>query len=353
MRRYGLDWLRVIVVFLLFPFHTARVFDWWEPNYVKDTADAFSSWFVAGVGFWFMALLFVIAGYSAFQALNKRTPKEYLRERTRRLLVPLLFGLVLIVPVQGYCAVLQQRTFTGNYLQFLGRYFLDFHDISGYTGGFTPAHLWFILYLFIISISLLPLMARRRTKESKVSDAGLLVPAFAALMAAEALPSIGGKNIFFYALLFWYGFLIARSPTAMATIRRLRFITLAAAAVLTPAYLFVASGLDWPSGYTLLAGAVALFRNLCVWLIILALMGLADMYLCKPSPALSYAGRAAFPIYVLHQSVMMVIAYYIVRTGLSPAVKYTAIMLGTLAACLAIYEALRRFKATRFILGIK
>lgn len=337
----------------MFPFHTARVFDKWEINYVKDIPNEFSSWFVSIVGFWFMALLFVIAGYSTFQALTKRTRSEYVNERVKRLLLPLLFGLVLIVPIQGYCAMLQQQTFTGNYLQFLSRYFLDFHDISGYTGGFTPAHLWFILYLFIISLCLLPLTATWSKKQSKVSDAWLFIPAFVLLTLAEALPAIGSKNIFFYALLFWYGYLIARSPTAMDTIRRLRFLTLAGALIITPVYYIVAGSLNWPSGVNLTAGVVALFRNLAVWLIILALMGLADAYLNKPSPMLSYANRAAFPVYVLHQSVLIAIAYFVVAADLSPAVKYIAIMLGTLAACLAIYEVCRRFKATRFILGIK
>jgi membrane-bound acyltransferase YfiQ involved in biofilm formation len=139
----------------------------------------------------------------------------------------------------------------------------------------------------------------------------------------------------------------------MNTIRRLRFVTLSGAVVLTPVYLVVASSLGWPSGVTLLAGGVALLRNLTVWLIILALMGLADTYLNRPSPALSYVSRAAFPVYVLHQSVLIVVAYYIVMAGLSPVVKYVAIMLGTLAACLALYEVFRHFRATRFILGIK
>ncbi len=354
MRRYGLDWLRIFVVFLLFPFHTARVFDSWEPNYVKDATNAFSTWFVAGIGFWFMALLFVIAGFSTFHALQKRTVKEYIKERMLRLLVPLLFGIVLIVPVQGYFASLQHEGFTGGYIQFLAQYFTDFHDLSGYTGGFTPAHLWFILYLFVISLCLLPLLLRLRApKESGFVKTWVLLLAFVPMTAAEALPAIGGKNPFFFALLFMFGFLIARSSGVMEKVRRMRFWTLAAAIVLSPVYIVLASSLGWPDGINLLAGGVALLRNLCVWLTILALMGLADMYINKPSPALSYFNNASYPVYVLHQSVMMILAYYIVSTDLSPAAKFLAIMLGTLAACIAFYEAFRRFAPTRFILGIK
>lgn len=354
MRRYGLDWLRIIVVFLLFPFHTARVFDWWEPNYIKDTTNAFSSWFVAGVGFWFMALLFVIAGFSTFHALQKRSTREYSKERVLRLLVPLLFGLVLIVPVQGFYASLQHEGFTGNYIQFLGQYFTDFHDLSGYTGGFTPAHLWFILYLFIISMCMLPLLLRLRTpKKERAIKPWLLLLAFVPMTAAEVLPDIGGKNIFFYAVLFLFGFLMARKEEIMALVRRMRFGTLIAAVVLSPGYVILASSLGWPGGYDLISAGIALLRNLCVWLLILALMGLADTYLNKPSRTLSYLNGASYPVYVLHQSVMMVVAYYVVAADLSPAMKYIAIALGTLAACMALYEGFRHLAPTRFILGIK
>lgn len=353
LRRHGLDWLRIIVVFLLFPFHTARVFDRWEPNYIKDIPNDFSSWLIASLSFWFMALLFVIAGYSAYSALRNRTAKEYSAERIRRLLIPFLFGLVLIVPVQGYVAVLQKQLFAGSYIEYLGRFFTDFGDLSGYFGGFTPAHLWFILFLFIIGMCLLPLLIRLNNKEQKISDAWLLIPAFAVLSIADAVPGIGGKNIVFYAVLFMYGFFIARSKTAMDTIRRLRFATLAGAIVLLPVYLVIASSLGWPQKVDLLGASMALLRNLTVWLIILTLLGLADAYLNKPGKALTYLNRASFPVYVLHQSVMMIVAYYVVSMDLSPAVKFIAIMLVTLVACYALYEVFRRIPPARFILGIK
>jgi peptidoglycan/LPS O-acetylase OafA/YrhL len=354
MRRYGLDRLRIAVVFLLFPFHTARIFDWWEPNYIKDAPNAFSSWFIAGVGFWFMALLFVIAGFSSFQALQKRTPREYAKERVLRLLLPFLFGLVLIVPVQGYYASLQHEGFSGSYFQFLAKYFTDFHDISGYTGGFTPAHLWFILYLFIISICLLPLLFRLRVpnNERGIKTWQLLL-AFVPMTVSEALPDIGGKNLFFFALLFMYGFLIARSEKTAETIRRIRFGTLAAALMISPFYLVLANSLGWPDGINLLSGAVALLRNLCVWLIILTLIGLADTYLNKETRTLSYLNKASYPVYILHQSVMMIAAYYFTQAQISHVLKFVVIMLGTLTACFAAFEILRRFALTRFILGIK
>jgi len=353
MRRYGLDWLRIAVVLLLFPFHTARIFDRWEPNYVKDVENAFSTWFVAGVGFWFMALLFVIAGFSTFYALQKRTARAYIKERTLRLLVPFLIGLVLIVPVQGYLASLQHEGYAGNYLQFLRGYFTDFGDLSGYTGSFTPAHLWFILFLYAISVCLLPILLPLRDPKKGRASAWLLWIAFIPMSLAEALPDIGGKNPFFFGLLFFFGFLLARSEETMALLRRIRFYTLGAAAILSPLFLALAYRLGWPDDIDLLGAGIALFRNLCVWLIVLALMGLADAGLNRPSRALSYLNAASYPVYLLHQSVLIAVAYFAVQTALPPAVKFLTILSGTLLGCAALYEALRRTPPTRLILGIK
>jgi surface polysaccharide O-acyltransferase-like enzyme len=130
-------------------------------------------------------------------------------------------------------------------------------------------------------------------------------------------------------------------------------MTLAAACLLLPTYLVLVNSVGWPDGINLLAAGMALLRNLTAWMIILALLGLADTYLDQPAPVLSYLNQASFPVYVLHQSVMMVIAYYVTASGLSPAMKFLAIMVGTLAASLALYEGLRHTAPTRFILGIK
>lgn len=357
MRRYSIDWLRIFGIFLLFPFHTARIFDYWEPNYVKDTPNWFSSWFVAGTSIWFMPLLFLIAGFSSYHALLKRTPREYVRERVFRLLIPFLLGIVLIVPIQGYLARVQQFGYTGNYFAFLAAYFTDFSDITGYTGAFTPGHLWFLLYLFIISMSLLPVMRKigkgMDPKWSVLLKPQIFLLAFLPLTVAEALPGISGKNPFYYAIFFIIGYVVAATPGFLDAIKKFRLPALIAAIVTVPVYFMLMVRLGWPSGYTVLAGAMALFRNIAVWLALLALLGFADAHFYKPSAALDYLNRASFPVYVLHQSVMMVVAFFVVAWDIPVGMKFVVIMLCSLAASLMGYEVFRRFGATRFILGIK
>ncbi len=355
MRRYGYDWLRVFVIFLLFPFHTARVYDVWEPNYVKGAVNGFSTWFVAGLGFWIMPLLFIIAGYSAYTALGKRTPKQYMKERWLRLLVPFLFGMVLIVPPQAYIARLELG-YTGSFLQFLGVYVTDFSDLSGYTGGFTPAHLWFILYLFVISSALLPVLLSLRKRPEKlrwVAKPWAILLCVLPITLMEGLPDIGGKNPFYYAMLFLLGAVFATSGVFTDRLRRWRWPLLAGGVMSSAAYLLIAAGIGWPEGWNAAGIGFAILRNLSMWLLCLGAMGIADAYLNKPSTALSYLSRASYPVYLVHQTLLVVIAHFAVRFGVAAAPEYLIIMLGTLAASVACFEICRHFTVTRFVLGIK
>jgi len=355
MRRYGFDWLRVFVIFLLFPFHTARVFDAWETNYVKGAANGFSTWFVAAVSYWFMPLLFVIAGYSAYAALGKRTVREYTRERMRRLLVPLLFGIVIIAPPQGYMSRLAAGDSIG-YFRFLGQYFTDFSDLSGYTGSFSPDHLWFILYLLVIGTALIsPLLWLRRHADrlGRLAKPWLLLLGFIPVTIMLVLPDFGGQNMFYDAMLFFLGAAMATSEDFMDVLRRYRWPLLAGALVTSGAKFTIIAAGGWQDGYTLAGIGFALLNQLSAWLLILALMGIADAYLNRPSKALAYLSRASYPVYIVHQTLLIVIAYFVVQSTLSPTAQYLIIMAGTLAASLGIFELCRRFRPTRVVLGIK
>ena len=102
--RHDLDWLRVFAVLLLLPFHSARVFDPFEAFYVHSVATSEPLFWsvIAFISLWQMQLLFVLAGAASWFAFGRRNAHEYRAERVKRLLVPLLFGLVVIVPIQSY-----------------------------------------------------------------------------------------------------------------------------------------------------------------------------------------------------------------------------------------------------------
>ena len=109
-RRADIAWLRILAVLLLFPFHTARVFDIWEEFYVKnDQLSTALTYFIAFMEPWHMPLLFLLAGAASWFALGRRSGGRYAGERAKRLLVPFIFGLLVLIPPQSYLGLLSHR----------------------------------------------------------------------------------------------------------------------------------------------------------------------------------------------------------------------------------------------------
>lgn len=343
-RSIGIDWIRVSVVFMLFPFHTARVFDGWEPFYVKDTINDFSTWFVGSLGFWMMSLLFVTAGFSACHALQRRSRNEFLLERTRKLLIPLILGLVLIVPVQGYIAQLRLVPHYDNYFAFLSDYFTNFKDLSGYTGGFTPAHLWFILFLFVISLVLMPLMniLLQKTYPAGARSARWILSGFLPMTVADFLPDIGGKNPFLYGLLFLFGFILAQDLKGLVFLKKGFPIVLPIGASLIPLYLYAMSAIEWSDASLAARLGMDVLKNLCAWFMIIGLIGFADKTFQHASGLLLYLNKVSYPVYILHQSVLVVCAYFVVGTGFSPGFKFMGVMILSLLVSVSLVEVYRR-----------
>ena len=146
-RLHYIDWLRVLAVLLLFPFHTWRVFNAGDPFYVKSAylSQTINSviWFI---DFWHMPLLFLLAGASTYFALRKRTGLQYAGERLLRLGVPLLFGWAVLIPPQTWYGARFNSGYTGSFFSYLtSGDWLVWNVQSGgdYYGGFGIGQLWF------------------------------------------------------------------------------------------------------------------------------------------------------------------------------------------------------------------
>jgi peptidoglycan/LPS O-acetylase OafA/YrhL len=361
-RVHYIDWLRVLAVALLVPFHSARVFDGFEPFYAKNavTGGLFDT-FVMVVSFWHMPLLFLLAGASTYFALAKRDGRGYLRERVLRLLVPFAFGLLLIVPPQGWFGAMTNAGYKGSLPAYWPSFFIPRGDLSGYFGTITPAHLWFILYLFVISAAALPLVhwwrgpgeAGATSMSAALARPWAWVLAVLTLMTASALPALGGQNPFYYLVWFLFGYLLMMTPAPCETCERQRWWLLAAAASAT-----VAAAMLYPVAGSLprfSPGDVgfAFLRFGVGWLSVLAILGFGKRYLDRPSRALSYTAEASYPFYILHQTVIVAVAFYIVRLPWATAPKFVAIMAAATALTLAGYEVVRRVPALRFLFGMK
>ena len=159
MRKPFVDNLRGMAVLLLFPVHTFMVWnDFGSGFYIWAGADRRLSTCIVLINPWLMPLLFVLAGISARYALQTRTVKAFVVQRTRRLLLPFIVGTAVLAPLQTWYARRYFDHYEGGIRAHWSWFFTHLTDLSGYDGAFTPGHLWFILFLFLISLAALPVL---------------------------------------------------------------------------------------------------------------------------------------------------------------------------------------------------
>lgn len=363
MRRNEIDWLRDGAVLLLFLYHTAVVFDPFSDNYVKSAVHGYiAGGIVLAMFFWYMPFLFFLAGASAHFSLEKRSNGKFMKERIKRLLIPLLFGVAVIIPPQGYVAKLWRGIPTGGYLHHWGAFLTTFTNLSGYDGNFTPAQLWFILYLFIISAALLPFLRYLQSEKGRyfllkikpvmLTPAGIAIAA-ALLFITRILPDIGGKNIFYFALIYAFGSIIYSDGDYIKKMCTVKWCALIGILILIPAFLW--SEYMLYNKYTMLwlKAAEAIITIIMMIFAIIALVGFGVKYLNRGGKALSYLNGACFPVYILHQTVLILAAYAILQFKLPIAIQETLIITITVPVTFALYEIARRIPPLCFLLGIK
>jgi len=370
MRRHDIDWVRILAVLLLVPFHSARLFNIDEPNvaepfYAKSEALSWPlSHFIHFVEPWHMPLLFVVAGAASWFALGFRTGRQYATERLKRLLIPLVFGVLVVIPPQGFFARMSVSDYDASYLRFWPDFFSDWGDIEGYTGTFTPAHLWFILYLFVFSLVGLPLLLylRRQSGSRFLSrTAGLcrhpgVIFLFALpLLAAEYLAGDVDPNPLRYFLLFVFGYILVADKRFEEAIDRHKSTALLlgvmAAVTLNAVW---ALDVDLGGDYAPQMIGIRFLHQLGGWLWIVAILGYGRRFLNVSNRALRYANEAAYPFYILHQTVIVAVGFYVLKWGIGVPSSYTLVVLFSLLATLGLYEvSVRRVGVLRFLFGMK
>lgn len=364
-RVYYIDWLRVIAVLLLILYHSARIFDIGDPFYAKNTTTSgFLTYAVISfLNQWQIPLLFLLAGSSTWFAFGVRSGRQYAAERFKRILLPFVFGILVIVPIQAYLARFQTPGYTGGYFNFLPDYFNIRGDLTGYTGLFTPGHLWFNLFLFVFALVALPFFLYLRSERGKKRISGLAAlvekPAgllwfILPLLVAGALPDFGGKNPFVYITLFVYGFILVADGRFQATLDRYRSPALILS-LITFAGLIVLQIINLPTPKYSWGDILSfLLRTSNTWFWLVAILGFGQRYLNRSNPFLRYAAEGSYPFYILHQTVIVVIGYFVVQGTENIAVKYLLIVALSLAATTLIYDlAVKRTNLTRFLFGMK
>jgi peptidoglycan/LPS O-acetylase OafA/YrhL len=365
-RAYYLDWIRIGVILLLVPFHSAITFTARGDGFIRYPQSVpvmdIGLWFLS---IWIMPVLFVVSGVASYHALQYRTRREYLRERRAKLLIPFLAGLLLVCPPMAYLRALFMGSFEGSLLQFYPHFFTGGVYPKGY---FNWGHLWFLIYLYVFTLILLPLfmrMMRERTRALVVTASAILEKGMWIYLAAIPLmftqtvlsPFFPGHyNLFWdwayftlYLGLVLYGFLFAINDRILDNIQRIRMVSLGLAILL-----FVPEAFLRISGMGTALGPISPAYNvLILFASVFAALGYARQFLNQPYRFYHYLHNASFPFYILHFFPITVASYFIARSDLNVWLKYPIIVVFAYPSTLALYEIIRRVPVVGSLFGIK
>lgn len=352
-RQNYLDNLRVLCILLLFPYHSAMCFSCFDKFYISGIQSKILSSFMISVMPWWMSLLFVIAGISSFYSLKRRSAKQYLRQRVGKLLIPFVFGIIFTMPPQVYFADVFNNGYNGSFISHYSRAFTIRMNAVASDGIFMLGNLWFILYLFVFSIISLPLMAwyvKHGYKiRQRLSDFSLPVIIMIGLVLLVFMSLIGNfdKSIGGYLTCFLLGFLLLSNEKLIERLENkcgvLLAISVALIGLRVGAWLI---GIDNDIYYYIEMKALE-------WVGVLTALGLGKRFLDNTNKVWSYLSKASFPVYLLHQFILVITAFYVVKLKLLNLLQFIIIVIVSTIVTFALYELLKRFKVTRFCLGIK
>ncbi len=369
VRRLDLDWLRICAFALLILYHTGMFYVTWDWHVKSPRASDVIEPLMMLSSPWRLGLLFLVSGAATRFLSGRLAPAALAQNRVHRLLLPLLFGMFVVVPPQAYLEVVEKLGWTGSYPAFMGLY------VQGY-GGFcrsgdclelpTWNHLWFVAYLLVYGLLLAALLAARPVlpRLPHLPDR-LVVPLFVIgpwlwlwTMRALLFPRFDSThalvddwyNHSIYLPLFLLGFVIARSDRIAAATVRLRWIALVAFA-LGWSRLFLMDLSDRSPPMDLLLGRG--LRELQAWGAILACLGFARLHLSgADGPARRWLTRAIFPFYIVHQTAIVVAAHLLARQALPLPLEAGLVLLATIAACVGAAMAAMAWPPLGAVLGV-
>ncbi len=331
-RRYDIDWLRVIAIGLLLIYHIAIVFQPWAMfiGFMRSEELSTELWKpMTLLNVWRIPILFYVSGMGLFFAMRKRNWLQLIAERSKRILVPFLFGIVAITPLHLF---IFQKYYNMT---------LDYHPHMG--------HLWFLGNIFVYVLVLLPVFLLLKKKENNklksvmtklmeyplapfivnvffVVEALILKPKHFALYAETWHGFSIGFLCFFFGFFFMY-----LGKSFWLNLLKWRWLYFGIAAILftirfvvynteAPGYLMVIESNSW----------------------IFTVFGFCYKHLNRPSNILSYLSTAAYPVYIIHMIVLYGASMFILPLKLSPYIAFLLIIIVTFSGCYIIYELIIR-----------
>lgn len=361
-RNYGLDWLRIGAFALLILFHICLYFG---PGHwiVKSPREvAWVAWPVAAIVPWRLTVLFAVSGFATAAMMQRyATLGGFLAERTRRLLVPLLFGMLAIVPPQDWVR-LQAEGGAGSYADFLLR---DCFSFSLHGATFLPnwEHLWFLPWLWLYTLGLAAAMALVPVRRDRLDRALgwlaggrrlLYLPAaliLCGMAAARALHRPELVESADYLPAFLFGVAYAHFPALRAANARLfgeaAAISLASLAVTWWRLAFPA---EVPTALDQLVDLGV--GTLLSWPMLMVMFRLAERFLDFDHPLRQPLAAAVFPAYIVHQTIIVVVGWELTRAGIAGLPAALVQVAAVVGGCFAAWWLARSSPLAGVLLGM-
>ena len=371
-RHYGMDWLRIGAFQLLILYHVGMAFVPWAFS-IKMTPPI--AWTVVPMFLtnpWRLSLLFAVSGFASAALLERsKGVGAFVRSRFARLGIPLLAGVLIFVTPQPWVELVTQHGYAHGFGYFLAH---DYYRPQQIDGVFMPTymHLWFVVYLLVYTLiwgAMLTLPATIRNGAKAAAERILASPALlpvgiAIFFCAHNFLSPGWEDSHLlvndwsahldYFSAFLFGVLLRNSHAVRANVARWWKVA-AIAAILGWAYLAWAE-LAYPGdtrmGY-MLGLLYRIARSTEAWSAIVALVGVAEVHWNHDSKWRPMLAEAVFPFYIIHQTIIIVVGYWLLATSTTGLERFLILVGATAAGCWAFYLIGRTIGPLRPLIGLK
>ena len=361
-RRADIDWIRIAAFGVLILYHVGLVYAPWDWHvHSPHTIEALGLAALV-TNPWRLTLLFMVSGIALRFMVRKTPPAQAFRQRLERLVPPLLFGVLVLVPPQSWIEAMEKGSFSGD----LWTWWLSEFSPAGLRDGVPLNHIWFVLYITVYSLAALALATSPRLFDRLEAGLGrllaggrlLVVPMiYLALLRLLVFPWAGLTNHitddpYNHAMslgVFLTGFLLALREDVWTRFERMRWTSLAVAVVSLPALILLSQPVHHPP-----AAPANLVFAIYQWATICAVLGFGSRLLRgADGPALRYLTDAVFPCYLAHQTLLVIAAHLLKPWGLPVGAEASLLVLITLGGSLAVYEVVRRIGFLRPLWGLR
>lgn len=340
--RVGIVWI-VVIYHIIYSFNNVGVI-----NSVGIKGIPQMDSFMYFVYPWFMNCLFLIGGISARHSLERRSGRQFIKERVKRLLIPSIASVFIVGWIVGYITTMYNGMFSGEsagvpgIIKYLIRCMM----------GIGP--LWFAHELFLASVVLLILRAIDKKDflwklGSKANMPILLLLVFpvwgSSFLFNTPIVEVYRNGI--YIFMFLLGYYIFSHSHIIEQLEKWKIPLLVTAIVLGVSYIIYYYG----SNYTEAACLKSLFTNVYLWIMTLAILGCGKAWLDKSNRFTEYLNSRSFAVYVLHYPII-VISIYILDTYFKVHISlmYVLLLLISLTILPLLIEIVRRLPVLRFLL---